>query len=274
MIRGIAFDLEGTVVDVETAHHNGHIAAAADFGLAITLDDAYQKLAHFIGGPDEKVCEDIWHLLPLDTQKKTRMEDILKQDKFHYERLLAEMPIAARPGFFDFYRNAANMGLRLTIGSLTPEKQAITLLARSGLSELFGENNIVLREHVVKPKPAPDVFLKTAEIMGINSNSQLVFEDSPRGVAAARAAGSKAVGMPVVIRGSVVGALVDAGVIRIFLIGGRFFFPRFLQILTPPARHKNQPKGGMAEWRNGSFRSSGFPERSGQKSMVSYLFWK
>lgn len=59
VIQGIAFDLEGTVVDVEAAHHNGHIAAAADFGLSITLDEAYQKLAHFIGGPDEKVCGDI-----------------------------------------------------------------------------------------------------------------------------------------------------------------------------------------------------------------------
>lgn len=135
-IRGIAFDLEGTVVDVEAAHHNGHLAAAGEFGL--------------------------------------------------------------------------------TIGSLTPERQAVTLLERSGLATTFGPHNIVLREHVANPKPAPDVFLKTASIMEIDPAEQLVFEDSPRGVKAALTAGSKIVGMPVVIRGVTVGALVDAGVHRIF----------------------------------------------------------
>lgn len=215
-IRGIAFDLEGTVIDVEAAHHEGHIAAAAEFGLVITLNEAYGKILHFIGGPDEKVCEDIWNFLDTETRDQITTNDILERKRFHYERLLAEMPIQPRPGFVDFYRVAREMGLKLTIGSLTSEKQAMTLLNRSGLTELFGLSHIVLREHVVNPKPAPDVFLKTAEIMKIDPKDQLVFEDSPRGVKAALAAGSKAVGMPVIIRGSTVGALVDAGAVRIF----------------------------------------------------------
>ena len=65
-------------------------------------------------------------------------------------------------------------------------------------------------------KPAPDVFLETARRMGIDPKNQLVFEDSPNGVRAAIAAGSRAIGMPVVIRGSAVAALVDAGAARIF----------------------------------------------------------
>lgn len=215
-IQGIAFDLEGTVVDVEAAHHNGHLAVASEFGLTISLEEAYAKLPHFIGGPDEKVCEDIWKLLDGSTRQRVTIDEILARDKFHYERLLAEMSIKPRPGFLDFHKTAHNMGLMLTIGSLTPEKQAVTLLERSGLAMLFGERNIVLREHVANPKPAPDVFLKTASIMGVNPSEQVVFEDSPRGVKAAPTAGSKVVGMPVVIRGVTVAALVDAGVSRLF----------------------------------------------------------
>lgn len=215
-ILGIAFDLEGTVVDVEAAHHNGHLAAAEEFGLTISLEDAYARLPHFIGGPDEKVCEDIWKLIDDDTRNRVTVDEILARDRFHYERLLAEMPVDPRPGFLDFYESVRGMGLKLTIGSFTPEKQAATLLERSGLGRTFGKHNIVLREHVANPKPAPDVFLKTASIMGINPSEQLVFEDTPRGVKAAIAAGSKAVGMPVVILGATVAALVDAGVCRIF----------------------------------------------------------
>lgn len=215
-IRGIAFDLEGTVVDVEAAHHNGHLATASEYGLTLTLEEAYSRLPHFIGGPDDKVCEDIWQRLDEDVRSRVAVGEILARDQFHYERLLAELPIEPRPGFLDFYKEASDLDLGLTIGSLTAEKQAAVLLERSGLARLFGERNIVLREHVANPKPAPDVFLKTASIMGIATSEQLVFEDSPRGVKAALTAGSKAIGMPVVIRGVTVGALVDAGVCALF----------------------------------------------------------
>jgi len=60
-IKGIAFDLEGTVIDVEVAHHNAHFATAAEVGVSLTFDNAFQ-LPHFIGGPDSKVMEDIWAL--------------------------------------------------------------------------------------------------------------------------------------------------------------------------------------------------------------------
>lgn len=216
MFRGFAIDLEGTAVDVEAAHHKGHIATAAEFGLVMTIEEALNQIPHFIGGPDDKVCEDIWNLLDLETKKRVSVEGILVRDILHYERLLAEMPIVSRPGFLDFCRTAREIGLKLAIGSLTREKQAATLLDRSGLGKFFGKENIVLREHVKNEKPAPDVFLKTAEIMGISPKDQLVFEDSPRGVKAALAAGSKAIGMPAIIRGSTVGALVDAGVVRLF----------------------------------------------------------
>ncbi len=151
-----------------------------------------------------------------DTRNRLSVDDILARNKFHYERLLAEMPIEPRVGFLDFFREVRNLGLKFAIGSLTPKKYAITLLERSGLMVLFGQRNIVLREHVANPKPAPDVFLKTASIMEIDPHEQLVFEDSPPGVKAALAAGSKAIGMPVVIRGITIGALVDAGICRIF----------------------------------------------------------
>ena len=39
-INGVAFDLEGTVVDVEEAHHRGHFAVAKDVGVDLTLETA------------------------------------------------------------------------------------------------------------------------------------------------------------------------------------------------------------------------------------------
>jgi len=213
-IQGIAFDLEGTVVDVEKAHHNAHFATAAEVGVEINTDTAFQRLPHFIGGPDSKVMEDIWALSP----QKVSPEELLKRKQFHYEQLLKTMDVAPRPGFRNFLVTALDMGLLVSIGSLTSMVQAKVLLERSGVGALVGEANIVLAEHVKNHKPAPDVFLETARrMMGIDPKRQLVFEDSPRGVQAAISAGSLAIGMPVYNRPEATVPLIQAGVCRLFM---------------------------------------------------------
>ena len=214
-IQGIAFDLEGTVVDVEKAHHNAHFATAAEVGVEINTDTAFQRLKHFIGGPDSKVMEDIWAL----SQKKVSPEELLKRKQFHYERLLATMDVSPRRGFNYFLdRVVTDLDLRVSIGSLTSMVQAKVLLERSGVGKwIGGDANIVLAEHVQNHKPAPDVFLETARRMGIDPKNQLVFEDSPRGVQAALAAGSRAIGMPVYNRPEATVPLIQAGVCRLFM---------------------------------------------------------
>ena len=54
---------------------------------------------------------------------------------------------------------------------------------------------IVDGSEVRHPKPAPDVFLKAAHELGAQPANCIVFEDSPVGVAAARAAGMRVVGL-------------------------------------------------------------------------------
>ncbi len=230
-IKGIAVDLEGTVVDVERAHFEGHCAAAAEFGLVLTVEEAITALPHFIGGPDEKVCEEIRDLLPA-RGRSACVEDILARDKFHYLRLLPEIPIECRPGFMEAYHGMRDLGLTIATGSLTPMSQAAVLLERSGLMKVLGRSNIVLREDVKNPKPAPDVFLRTAQIMGIDPSEQIVFEDSPRGIRAALSAGSRAVGMPVIIRPQSVAALVEAGASMVFFDWREINVPALIQNMS------------------------------------------
>ncbi len=49
---------------------------------------------------------------------------------------------------------------------------------------------------VVNGKPAPDIFLRTAELMGVNHRECIVFEDSANGVRSAVAAGMRCIGVP------------------------------------------------------------------------------
>lgn len=214
IIKGVAFDLEGTVIDVEKAHHEGHLAAAAEIGVMLTLDEAFQKLSHFIGGPDDVICEEIWNL----SDRSRPFAFIVERDKFHYHRRLKELPVAPRLGFLQVLEKFRQLNLKTAIGSLTGQDEAEVLLELSGLNKLFNRSITVLREDVKNLKPAPDVFLETARRMGISPAEQLVFEDSPRGIQAAFAAGSNmTVGMPVYARLEITESLRKAGAKRIYM---------------------------------------------------------
>jgi beta-phosphoglucomutase-like phosphatase (HAD superfamily) len=58
---------------------------------------------------------------------------------------------------------------------------------------------LVCGTEIENGKPAPDIFLKTAELMGADPKTCFVFEDSPNGIIAGHSAGMKAIGIPDVV---------------------------------------------------------------------------
>lgn len=191
-ISGIAFDLEGTIVDLEKFHFDGFIMAAEEGGLTLTFEQIVADIPLAIGGGDQLIAEGIAKLsggrLTPEWIKERKME--------HYRRCVRESKIAPRPGFLKVFRKIRALALPVAIGSLTPREQAKELIGRSGIVELFSLGDMVFLEDVQNKKPAPDVYLETARRLGISPQEQLVFEDSVPGVMAARAAGSLVVAMP------------------------------------------------------------------------------
>ncbi len=216
LIKSVAFDMEGTIIDVEIAHHRAHQEAAKEVGVILSIDDSLRRLPHFIGGPDEEVAKDIAKIAS-EQGIEIDYRQIHESKKRHYDLILPTLTIKPREGFLDFFTAIKELGLRYTIGSLTNEKQALTLLEQSGLGKLFGYENIVLREHVARPKPAPDVWIETASRASVSPDSQLVCEDSPRGIQGAVEIGAYCIGMPTYHHPDVIKSLVDAGAKRVFL---------------------------------------------------------
>ncbi|NCT41223.1 MAG: HAD family phosphatase [Alphaproteobacteria bacterium] len=67
-------------------------------------------------------------------------------------------------------------------------------LNMTGLMPYFHEDHVFTKIQVPRPKPAPDLFLFTAEQMGFEPEQCLIIEDSPTGVRAAVAAGITVIG--------------------------------------------------------------------------------
>ncbi|OIV37287.1 hydrolase [Mangrovactinospora gilvigrisea] len=81
------------------------------------------------------------------------------------------------------------LGVPYCVASSGTHQRIRVALARTGLLPHFTDARIFSAEDVGRGKPAPDLFLHAAEKMGADPARCLVVEDSPLGVAAARAAG-------------------------------------------------------------------------------------
>lgn len=209
-IEAISFDLEGPLVDMEPLHHGGHIAAAQDIGIRLTVDECLAKIPHFIGGPDEKIAEEIAQLAGADSSY------VLARTNFHYQHLFNEAEIVLRPGAREITLQFHEAGIPVSIGSAIDKQHGDVLVKKTGLDRLFPKERILFAEDVPETKPAPDVYLASAKRMGVDPRNQLIFEDSPRGVRAGVAAGSTVIGMPIYRKPQTVAELLAQGAVRIF----------------------------------------------------------
>lgn len=112
-------------------------------------------------------------------------------------RLMAEdyyrKHIQLKSGAKEFIKLLHEKGLKIGIATSNSRELVEYMLENHGIREYF--SNIRTSCEVEKGKPAPDVYLKVAEDMGIEPRYCLVFEDTVAGVTAARSAGMKVFAM-------------------------------------------------------------------------------
>jgi len=212
MIKGVAFDLEGTAVNVEEVHFGAFMKASEELGFSCTFETIVEEIPNALGGGDQNIAVGIRKL----SHENISVEELLCKKGRYYREILSTIEIKPRLGFLEVFEQIHALGLQVSIGSLTLSEQAVVLLERSGLLQLFDPTLIVLEEDVLFHKPAPDVFLETAKRMGIKPEEQLVFEDSATGVTAATAAGSPCVAIPVYWFSQNIAQLAEVGASRIF----------------------------------------------------------
>lgn len=82
----------------------------------------------------------------------------------------------------------------LCVGSNGERNNVIKSLEVTNLKKYFIDDHIFTKIQVDRPKPAPDLFHYACAQMGVGETQTLVVEDSPAGVAAAKAAGIPVLG--------------------------------------------------------------------------------
>nr|WP_330362508.1 HAD-IA family hydrolase [[Clostridium] dakarense] len=89
-------------------------------------------------------------------------------------------------------KNLKKNNIKIGLASSSPICDILDVTKSTGIYKYF--DKLVSGESVEKSKPSPDIFLKAADELGVNSEECIVIEDSKNGVLAAKSANMKCIG--------------------------------------------------------------------------------
>nr|AQQ74938.1 hypothetical protein [uncultured bacterium] len=180
----IAFDCDGTLVDSEPLHNRADILVLASLGISIDPDEHRQRSTG-IGRPAMlRVIErERGITLPPDTDR--RIEAQLRQ--------LVASELKPIPGVPETLLALAQRGAVMAVASNSDAAYLEQALTTCGLRHYFGER-IASSDRVARLKPAPDMYLLAAALLGTPAAECIAVEDSKAGVASAHAAGMRTIG--------------------------------------------------------------------------------
>jgi len=183
-IQAILFDSDGVLVDTERLYFDATCEAFATAGATLTA----RQWAHWYLGeshPSHVIAERVGVPAP-------QIADLLVQrDGFFGARVDQGVPILP--------------GVATTLTQLAPHYRlaVVTGAIRTRYERVHSATNLrrffetaVTREDYVEPKPRPDAYHTALQRLGLTADQCLAVEDSPRGAAAATAAGRRCLVIP------------------------------------------------------------------------------
>jgi beta-phosphoglucomutase family hydrolase len=126
---------------------------------------------------------------PDDTPDRETVNGIGNRKNLLVLQKIKEGAVQVYPGSVEYLKAAHAAGLRRAVVSASANCKDV--LEAAGIADLLEArvDGVVARELGLPGKPAPDTFLKGAELLGLDPANCAVFEDAQAGVAAGRAGG-------------------------------------------------------------------------------------
>lgn len=177
-VDAVLFDCDGVLVDSEPISEWAWREALAGFGVDLGPFDGW------VGTTDEAIAREY-----SDAAGTTAGELLSRAGDLLRSRLREGLEVFADAA--EAVVNAHRADLATAVVSNSERWRLEALLTAAGLEDRFDVS--VSSDDVSLPKPAPDMYLLAARLLGVPVSRCLVLEDSPLGVSAARAAGMRVV---------------------------------------------------------------------------------
>jgi len=190
LIRAFVFDFDGVILDTEEPVYRSWLELYQEHGEELPFDRWIQIVGSNNGAFDPRGY--LEHRLG----RALSQEEIDRRIERRSQLVLAR---AVLPGVIELADASAARGLKLGLASSSSCEWVKGHLERLGIRDRF--SCIRCRDDVQAVKPAPDLYLKALDCLGVAPAEAVAIEDSPNGIAAAKAAGMSCVAVPNVITG-------------------------------------------------------------------------
>ncbi len=180
MIKGVIFDMDGVMVENRAAHEESFGLWCDRNGIA----HVDSLMAKYSGKGNKEIFEDVLGrvLSPAEVEKCSQEKEAIYREI--YGPVMEPMP-----GLVELLKELKANGIKTSVGSSAILENVDFVLDGLGIRGYF--DAISYSGLVERAKPAPDIFLLGAELLGLKPAECFVFEDAHAGVAAARSAGMR-----------------------------------------------------------------------------------
>lgn len=185
-LEATIFDMDGLLIDSEPLWQRAEKRVFGGLGLHLTTADCLQT----IGLRIDEVARHWYERHPWEGPSCAEVASGILDTVVSLVREEGE----AKPGAASAIEAARRAGSRLALASSSGSRLIEAVLDRLDLTTAFEVCRSA--EHETHGKPHPAVFLTTADILGVDPRKCVVFEDSLRGVIAAKAAQMYCIAVP------------------------------------------------------------------------------
>jgi beta-phosphoglucomutase len=186
MLKAIIFDLDGTLVDSLPYHYESW----SIFFKNNNLEETYfsKILKEYKGGGTLELMSSVFG----NSYSKKELKK-MSEDKEVIFRDIYKNNIRPIKGLINFLDNLKENNILLAIGSNATTKNVLMTIEELGITNYF--SSIICGDKVSKGKPDPEMFITTLSNLKVSKDECIVFEDSIEGVAAAKKADIKVIGV-------------------------------------------------------------------------------
>jgi beta-phosphoglucomutase len=184
-VKAVIFDMDGTMINNMPYHKKAWQVFLQKHGISLTEEAFHHKIS---GKKNDQIFELVFG-------RRLHKDEELQytEEKEALYRELFKPDIAEIAGLTELINQLHAKGVKTAIATTAPAKNRQFALKELGLE---GKFEVILGdEHVRHGKPDPEIYLLTAQKLGVKPHDCLVFEDSPPGIASGKAAGMTVVGI-------------------------------------------------------------------------------
>lgn len=192
-LKALIFDVDGTLADTESVHCAAFNLAFKELDLDWHWNEVlYTDLLKIAGGKERILY--FWKMHDPDHMDNSRVGEMVdhihRAKTRHYEQLVKRGELPLRSGVQDLIEQAYAAQLPMAIATTTTPENIEVLLGMNLGKDWRKYFVAVCDASSVKiKKPAPDVYLRALDLLGLNGAECMAFEDSENGFRAAALAG-------------------------------------------------------------------------------------